>query len=160
MENVTLGKRLVPVEQIALVEVFDPASNPGLKTEKPFRARIVLVNRESILTEIPPQAFAETPKFRWLLQDSIGINPALFFKVEAFAATESFTPTKPYASRIKWSDCDGNEQSKLLLTAPEMFIAQVVRGEGEASPLGKLPGRPVRSRSGQKKMNKLESTRG
>lgn len=40
MENVvTFGRRLVPLEQIALVEPFDPAANPSFKTEKPYKAR-------------------------------------------------------------------------------------------------------------------------
>jgi hypothetical protein len=39
MENVvTVGKRIVPVEQIALIEAFDPASPPEFKSGKPFRA--------------------------------------------------------------------------------------------------------------------------
>lgn len=54
---------------------------------------------------------------RQLPEDAVGVNPALFFKVEAFAVTDNFTPTKPYTSRIKWADHEGNEQSKLLLTA-------------------------------------------
>ena len=41
MENViTVGKRLLPVEQIALVEPFDPTSNPDFKPEKQFKARV------------------------------------------------------------------------------------------------------------------------
>lgn len=160
MEDViTVGKWLVPVEQIALVEAFDPASNPDFKSDKPFRARLVLVNRESILTEIPPETFAETAGFRWLTDDGVGVNPTLFFKVEAFTATDSFAPTKPYASRIKWSDPDGVEQSKLLPTAPAAFIAQVVRGNGVAPPLGKTPDRPVTSRPRRKNARKLEADR-
>jgi hypothetical protein len=35
MENViTLGKRLLPIEQIAVIEPFDPSSNPDFKPEK------------------------------------------------------------------------------------------------------------------------------
>lgn len=46
MANViTLGKRLLPVEQIALVEPFAPSSNPNFKPEKEFKARIVLLSR-------------------------------------------------------------------------------------------------------------------
>jgi hypothetical protein len=36
MQIITIGKRLVPAEQIALVEPFDPASNPEFKPEKTY----------------------------------------------------------------------------------------------------------------------------
>ena len=36
---------------------------------------------------------------------------------------------KPYQSRLKWRDQDGEEQSKLLLTKAETVIAVVLRGE-------------------------------
>jgi hypothetical protein len=58
MENViALGKRLLRVEQIALVELFDPSSNSDFKPEKEFKARVVLLNRDTVLTETSPQEF-------------------------------------------------------------------------------------------------------
>lgn len=62
MENViTLGKRLLPVEQIVLIEPFDPTSNPDFKPAKEFKARVVLLNRDTVLTEMTPQEFASQP---------------------------------------------------------------------------------------------------
>ena len=47
MQNiVTLGRRLIPIEQIALVEAFNPAANSQFKTGKAFKARVVLINRD------------------------------------------------------------------------------------------------------------------
>ena len=47
---ITVGKRLVPTEQIAFVEPFDGSSNPDFKPDRPFKARVVLVNRDTVLT--------------------------------------------------------------------------------------------------------------
>lgn len=58
MKVITIGKRLVPSEQIAFVEVFDPSSNPEFKPEKEFKGRVVLLNREIVLTEQTPEQFA------------------------------------------------------------------------------------------------------
>jgi hypothetical protein len=51
MKVITIGKRLVPAEQVAFVEPFDPSSNPEFKPEKDFKGRVVLLNREIVLTE-------------------------------------------------------------------------------------------------------------
>jgi hypothetical protein len=149
MQNVvTIGRRLVPVEHIALVEPFDPASNPEFKPEKPFKARVVLLNRDTVLTESAPQEFVETHGFRMLAEDNVATNPALTFRVETFEPTETFKPSKPYLTRLKWRDPDGNEQSKLLLTKPETVIAIALRGEAEAGPDRKtIPRRPTRPRT-------------
>jgi hypothetical protein len=56
------------------------------------------------------------------------------FRVETFEPSEGFQPPKPYQSRLKWRDQDGNEQSKLLLTKPETVIAVVLRGEAAPAP--------------------------
>lgn len=37
MKVLTIGKRLVPLEQVACVEPFDPAANPEFKPEKESR---------------------------------------------------------------------------------------------------------------------------
>ena len=71
---ITIGKRLVPVEQIAFVEPFDPTSNPEFKPEKVFKARIVLLNRDIVLTELAARAGPWRPwfpvegdhRFRWM----------------------------------------------------------------------------------------------
>jgi hypothetical protein len=142
---ITIGRRLVPVEQIALVEPFDPASNPDFKPEKPFKARVVLLNRDTVLTEATPQELAEAHGFRMLAEDNMAVNPAIAFRVESFEPTEQFHPAKAYATRLKWRDRDDNEHSKLLLTKPETVITLVLRGEA-ASPAA-TKGSPDRPRS-------------
>jgi hypothetical protein len=78
MENViTVGKRLLPVGQIALVEPFDPSSNPDFKPAKEFKARVVLLNRDIVLTETPPEAFAAAQGWwRPLAPEETGASPA------------------------------------------------------------------------------------
>jgi hypothetical protein len=49
--TVTVGKRLIPLEHIAFLESFDPSTQPKLQTERPFVSHIVLIDRESVLTE-------------------------------------------------------------------------------------------------------------
>jgi hypothetical protein len=61
MQNViTIGRELVPVEQIAYIEAFEP--NGQFKPDKPYKGRVVLLNRETVLTETAPQDFAEAPR--------------------------------------------------------------------------------------------------
>ena len=69
-----------------------------------------------------------------LPDDNVATNPAVRFRVETFEPSEGFQPRKPYQSRLKWRDQDGNEQSKLLLTKPETVIAVVLRGEAAPAP--------------------------
>lgn len=156
MENtVTFGRRLVPVEQIALVEPFDPSANPKMQSRRPFKARVVLLNRDSILSEEAPATFAEAHGFRFLLEDGTFTNPNVRFGVEVFEPAKDFQPTKAYATRIGWRDLDGNSHSKLLLTKPDDVLAIVVRGDasptagnGSAADAPPLPQtRPVRRRS-------------
>jgi hypothetical protein len=157
---ITIGKRLVPVEQIALVEPFDPASNPEFKPQKDFKARLVLLNRDIVLAEVTPQEFAEVHGFRLLAEDNIAVNQAIAFRVETFTPTENFKPGKPFLTRLKWRDLDGNEQSKLLLTEPEAVIAFVMRGGAESGPIRKSPPRrPARSRAPRRSSRKLETVR-
>jgi hypothetical protein len=67
MQNViTIGRELVPVEQIAYFESFEPPANGQFKPDKPYKGRVVLLNRETVLTETAPQEFAETNGFRLL----------------------------------------------------------------------------------------------
>jgi hypothetical protein len=54
-------------------------------------------------------------KRRLLAEDNVAVGHAIAFKVETFTPTETFRPTKPYVTRVKWRDHDGTEQSKLLL---------------------------------------------
>lgn len=131
-DTVTLGKRLVPVEQIVLIEPFDPSAHPRMQTHRPFKARVVLRNRDSILTEEPAEVFAEAHAFRSLPEDAVFTNPEIHFSVEVFHPEGDFNPDKAYQSRLLWRDFDGNTQSKLLLTKPEDVLAIAVRGERTA----------------------------
>lgn len=134
MNNViTIGKRLIPIEQIAFVEPYDPATNPKLQTSRDYKARIVMINRESILTEQTPQSFAEAHGFRVLEMDQIATNPSVAFRVETFEPADGFTPSKAFATRLLWRDRDGNDQSKLLIAAPEIVLAVVLRGDTDTS---------------------------
>jgi hypothetical protein len=36
MNIITIGKRLIPIEQIAFVELFESSSNPNFKPERDF----------------------------------------------------------------------------------------------------------------------------
>ncbi len=152
MQNVvTIGRKLVPLEHIALVEPFDPASNPEFKPEKPFKSRIVLLNRDTVLAEATPKEFADAHGFRLLTEDDVAANPGVMFQVETFAPTDDFKPTKPYLTRIRWRDQDGNEQSKLLLTKPDSVIAVALRGQSESGADRKPPPRrPARSRASRR----------
>ena len=134
--TVTVGKRLIPIEHIALVEPFDPAAHPRMQTERPFQARIVLIDRESVLTEEAPAAFAEAHGFRMLPEETVATNPAIRFRVETFEPAEGFKPTKPYLARLLWRDLDGNTQSKLLLSKPGTVLAIAVKGEAALEPEG------------------------
>jgi hypothetical protein len=109
--TVKIGRRLIPVEHIALVEPFDPALAPNLQTERALQARVVLIDRESLLTEESAASFAATRGFRALIEDGVATNPAIHFKVETFEPAEGFKPSKPYLSRLSWRDLDGNTQS-------------------------------------------------
>jgi hypothetical protein len=131
MTTITLGRRLVPLEQISLVEPFDPSANPRMQTDRPFKARVVLLNRDSILTEETAETFAEAQRFRALAEDGVFTNPGIHFSVEVFHPAPGFQPEKPYQSRLVWRDLDGNTQSKLLLTKPEQALAIAVRGRAE-----------------------------
>lgn len=116
MTILTIGKRLVPTEHIALVEPFDPARKPEFKPEKDFEARIVLVNRDTVLTEMTPDEFVQEHSFLYLTEDGVAVSPRVFFWVEAFEPSDKFQPQKPYRSRLKWRDPDDGERSWLLLT--------------------------------------------
>jgi hypothetical protein len=157
MRVITIGKRLVPADQIALVEPFDPASNPEFKSDKAFKSRVVLLNRDTVLSETTPQEFAEAHGLRLLADDNVGVNQAVAFHVETFTPTENFKPDKAYLTRLKWRDLDGNAYSKLLVTQPETVITELMRREAElpVSP-AESPRRPPRARRGSRK---IEATR-
>lgn len=151
MNIITIGKKLIPAGQIALVEAFDPASNPEFKSEKAFKSRIVLLNRDTVLAEMTPQQFAEANGFYVLAGDNVAVHPDLGFRVETFAPTESFKPGREFKTRIKWRDADGNEQSKLLVSEPEMVITELTqRSSAKGATDKRPPQRPSRARRGSR----------
>ncbi|WP_316168412.1 MULTISPECIES: hypothetical protein [unclassified Bradyrhizobium] len=153
MKVITIGKRLVPVEQIAFVEPFDPAANPEFKPEKEFKGRLVLLNRDVVLTEQTPQDFAAEHELHLFVEDAIAVNRSIAFRVETFEPTESFNPTKPYKTRLKWRDLTGGEQRKLLLTEAETVIVEILGAKEELVKAAKRPARrPARGRNGSRKM--------
>jgi hypothetical protein len=149
MNILTIGKRLISLEQVAYVEPFDPAANPEFKPEKDFKARLVLLNRDVVLAENSPKEFAEANGFHLLAEDDVAVNPSVAFRVETFTPTESFKPGKAYRTRIKWRDANGNEQSKLLVTEPETVVAGLSqRGANRAAGSKRSPRRPARAKRG------------
>lgn len=138
---ITVGRRLIPREHIAFVEPYDPNANPKFQTSRDFKGRVVMVNRDSILTEEPPQAFAEANGFRMLQMDRVATNPAVQFRVETFVPADGFAPAKAFATRLLWRDLDGNDQSKLLLSEPETVLAVAVRGDADPQAPAESPAR-------------------
>jgi len=153
MQNViTIGRELVPVEQIAYIEPFELSPNGQFKPDKPYKGRVVLLNRETVLTEDTQRDFAEANGFRLLPEDNVATNPMITFRVERFAPTEDFSPTKPYQTRLMWRDPDGNSRRKLLLTPAEIVIAIALRGETEPGNERKArPRRPGQPRTTRKR---------
>jgi hypothetical protein len=94
MQVITLGKKLIPAEQIAFVEAFDPASSPEFKPERDFKGRVVLLNRDTVLTEMTPQDFAAAHNMRLLADDNVAVGQTIAFRVETFAPTESFSQAR------------------------------------------------------------------
>src|ERR1700674_4355673 len=120
--SVTVGRRLIPRNHVAFVEPYNPGSNSKLKTAREFLGRVMLVNRDSVLIEESPRVFAQTHGFRMLEDDNLALNPEVQFSVETFVPADDFKPEKAYASRLRWRDLDGNDQSKLLLSLPETVL--------------------------------------
>jgi hypothetical protein len=134
MTTITIGRKLIPIEHIAFVEPFDREANPKLETDKAFLSRVVLLNRESVLSEETPAGFSLAHGFRVLPEDQVGVNAGVRFQVETFTPTEGFNPSKPYRSRLMWKGPEGETQSKLLLSPPETVLAIAVKGEGQEEP--------------------------
>jgi hypothetical protein len=157
MQVIIIGKRLIPAEQVTFVEPFDPSSNPDFKPEKDYKGRVVLLNREIVLTEQTPQEFAAAHELHLFTEDSVAVSRTIRFKIEVFEPTESFKPTKPYQTRLKWSDLAGDEQSKLLVTAPEVVFAELVKAKVEQRATAKRP--PARPARGRKGSRRIEASR-
>ncbi len=148
---IRIGKRLIPIEHVALIEPYVQTPETPIRTSRDFKSRIVLLNRDSVLSEEAPERIAEEHAFRTLAADCVATNPAIHFGVEEFQPAENFTPSKEYLTRLSWYDLDGNSQSKLLLTQPEIALAIAVRGDRapteEKTDPSPEPARPRRKRS-------------
>jgi hypothetical protein len=94
-----------------------------------------------VLTEQTPQEFASAHDLHLLTEDCVAVNRAVSFKVETFEPTENFKPSRDYKTRLKWRDLADNEQSKLLVTAPETVIAEILNRELELPVAAKRPAR-------------------
>lgn len=123
--HVHIGKRVVALEDITLIEPFDQTAHPGMRTDRAFKARIGLIDRQSVLTEETVDAFAKAHDFHAIPLDGIAINPAMSFAVETFVPVPGFEPSKPFQARLQWRDHDGDSQSKLLLTPPDPLLELV-----------------------------------
>jgi len=153
MSNIIIIEREhIPVEQIAYIEPFEAPTNGQFRPDKPYKGRVVLLNRETVLTEQTPKDFAEANEFRYLPEDNVATNPLISFRVRTFVPTDGYNPAKPFQTRLMWRDPSGDSRSKLLLTKPEMVIAIVLRGETEANGERKTkPRRPGQPRTSRKR---------
>src|ERR1043165_8864728 len=124
-----IGRRFIPIEHVALIEPYVPTPESPIRTERDFKSRIVLLNRDSVLSETGAAELGAAHSFRLLPLDAVATNPAIRFGVEEFVPAENFTPSKDFLTRLAWYDLDGNSQSKLLLTPPEDALAIAVRGD-------------------------------
>lgn len=129
-----IGKRLIPIEHVALFEPYVHTPESPIRTTREFKSRIVLLNRDSVLSERAPAELAELHSFRLLPGDGVATNPAIRFGVEEFVPAENFKPSKDFLARLSWHDLDGNSQSKLLLTPPETALSIAVRGDAATLP--------------------------
>lgn len=140
--SIKVKNRLIPLEHIALFEPFDPTTQSLLNSDREFRSRILLIDRDSVLSEQSRDDLAESYRFRMLKEDGIALNPSVRFSVEAFVPNEGFKPTKAFKSRLTWKDQDGEQQSKLLLTLPEDAL-EVVMSHDDERPSRQTKGRRI-----------------
>lgn len=155
MNNViTIGRRLIPLDQIAYIEPFDPSSATGLETTRKFEARVTLLNRDNLLAEVAMGSFISEHKFRLLELDQVALNPLLDYRVEIFEPRDDFNSSKEFKTRLLWRDQRGNDFSKLLVMAPSDVLAVVMEAETAPPPdakPGEAPARSTRRRAAQNK---------
>lgn len=129
-----VGKRIIPVEHVALIESYILNAESRIRTSREFKSRIVLLNGDSVLSETAPGEMAEVYSFRMMPKDGVATNPAIRFRVEQFEPAENFKPSKDYLTRLSWTDLDGNSRSKLLMSSPETVLSIAVRGDDHRAP--------------------------
>lgn len=148
MSTLTIGKRIVPLNQIALMEAFDRTANARLQSDRPYKARLVLIDRTSILAETEHTALATEHGFRVIAEDNVAVNPAIRYSVETFEPTNDFNPEKPYRSRLLWRD-GKTTHSKLLVAEPHAALALVTNEVSIRQPASAATGKGRRRRAGR-----------
>jgi hypothetical protein len=121
-----------------------PQTGRDFKPERDFKTRVILLNRDFVLTEQTPADFATEHNFELLADDQVAVNRLVSYKVELFEPRADFAPAKPFKTRLKWRDLHGNEQSKLLLTEPAAVLALTVEPPQRSTK--QLANRPARRR--------------
>jgi hypothetical protein len=128
-DTIQVAKRILPVEQIALIEPFVRVEGAELRSTKEFKARIILLNKDSILSLDTPEQLAKAHAFRIIIADRVATNPAVGYWVEIFEPVESFQSARPFRTRLLWRGPDRMAHSKLLVASPETVLAVAVRGD-------------------------------
>jgi hypothetical protein len=125
---IQLGRDLIPLGDVVWVEPGDPTKQrEDFKSDKPYRSRVILISKnETHLCELLPEDFINRDNFRFLVVEQIAINPAISFRVETYVPSGLQT-AKEFKTRLKWRDTDGEWQSKLLQSDPEIVAATVLR---------------------------------
>ena len=102
MENaqqniIAIGRKRFPIEEIALVEPFEPPAeqSPRFTSDKEFKARVVLIDRYNVLTEDTVEAFAEANKFRRLPDDNVATNRRCGFGSRPSSRRRVFSHANP-----------------------------------------------------------------
>lgn len=137
--TVVVGKRLIPIEHVVLIEPCDPATLEQIESQRPFQARLILPDRSSVLTEDSLQGFAKAHGFRQIEADSVALNPAVLFHVETFEASGDFKPARPYRSRLLWRNPKGQMNSRLMLSEPSSLLS-IATGAVNANGRKRAPG--------------------
>ncbi|WP_128918624.1 hypothetical protein [Bradyrhizobium nanningense] len=116
-----------------------------------------MLSREIVLTGQTVEAFATEHGLHLFTEDTVAVNRAIVFRVEIFEATADFNPAKPYKTRVKWRDLAGGEQSKLLLTAPQTAIQDLLKTKVATRSALSAARRPARGRKGSRRMEGFQS---
>jgi integrase len=76
-----------------------------VQTNRAFLGRVGILNRDSILIEEHPEAFAKANGFRMIADDKVAVNPAVHFRIETFlpAGLEGVTPHVLKHTAISWA---------------------------------------------------------
>jgi hypothetical protein len=139
-EVLRIGKRLILIEEIVLVEPFTPSADGYPRSDRDFKGRIILLDKDTVLCEESPEDFVSGQGFRWVADDRVALNPAIRFAVEVFEPKEGFQPQRAFKTRLLWKEPNGATHSKLLLAMPD----------GVLTVLGRTRARRARERGGAK----------